>query len=111
MSIRYARALLTLMTGLSTLGFAVSPPAQAADPSQIRVPMQFHFATHDDWCNPQAIAKLEEAMKRGRVAYELHRYEAQHAFMNEARPEVHNPETAKLAWERTLKFLATNLSA
>jgi carboxymethylenebutenolidase len=88
------------------------PPAQAADPSQIHVPMQFHFATNDDWCNPQAIAKLEEALKRGNVRYELHRYEGtQHAFMNEARPEVHDPNAAKLAWERTLKFLATNLSS
>jgi carboxymethylenebutenolidase len=87
------------------------PPAQAVDPSTLRVPMQFHFATIDDWNNPPAIAKLEESMKRGRVQYELYRYEAEHAFMNEARPEVYKPDAAKLAWERTLKFLATQLSA
>jgi carboxymethylenebutenolidase len=88
------------------------PPAQAADPSQIRVPMQFHFATKDDWCNPQAIAKLEDAMKRGKVSYELHRYEGtEHAFMNEARPEVHDARAASLAWEHALKFLATHLSS
>jgi carboxymethylenebutenolidase len=87
------------------------PPEKAADPSQIRVPMQFHFATDDDWCNPTAIAKLEEAMKRGKVRYELHRYEGtKHAFTNEARPEVHDANATKLAWERTLKFLATTLS-
>jgi len=85
------------------------PPAEGADPSQIRVPMQFHFATKDDWCNPPAVEKLEQALQRGKVSYELYRYEAEHAFMNEARPEVYNANGAKLAWERTLKFLATHL--
>jgi len=31
--------------------------------------------------------------------------------MNEARPEVYKPDAAKLAWDRTLKFLATQLSS
>jgi carboxymethylenebutenolidase len=74
--------------------------------------MQFHVATKDDWCNPQAIAKLEETMKRGNVRYELHLYEGtEHAFMNDARPEVYAPSASKLAWDRALKFLATNLSS
>jgi carboxymethylenebutenolidase len=86
------------------------PPAEAADPSQIRIPMQFHFAKKDDWCNPPTVQKLEEAMKRGKVSYELHWYDADHAFMNEARPEVYDPNAAKVAWERALKFLANHLS-
>ncbi len=85
------------------------PPREAADPSKVRFPMQFHFATKDDWCNPAAIAKLEEDLKRGNVSYELYRYEAQHAFTNEARPEVHDPQATKLAWDRALKFLGAVL--
>jgi carboxymethylenebutenolidase len=34
----------------------------------------------------------------------VYRYDAQHAFMNEARPEVYDAAVAKLAWERTLEF-------
>jgi dienelactone hydrolase len=30
--------------------------------------------------------------------------------MNEARPEVYDPASAKTAWERTLKFLKTALA-
>jgi dienelactone hydrolase len=36
--------------------------------------------------------------------------EAQHAFMNEARPEVYDPACTKTAWDRTLKFLKTALT-
>jgi carboxymethylenebutenolidase len=85
------------------------PPLAAADPSTIRVPMQFHFATKDDWCNPPTIDKLEQALKRGKVSYELYRYEAAHAFCNEARPEVYNETAAKLAWDRALTFLGAQL--
>lgn len=29
------------------------PPAQAADPAQVRIPLQGHFASRDDWCTPR----------------------------------------------------------
>lgn len=106
---------LTILSGINVaeadagVCFYGIPPADAADPSKIRVPMQFHFAKKDAWCNAQAVGKLEEALKRGKVSYELYWYEADHAFMNEARPEVHVPKAAKVAWERALEFLGTRL--
>jgi len=84
------------------------PPADAADPSTIKIPLLAHFATDDDWCNPNAVANLEKRLKDGGVKYELHRYDAKHAFMNEARPEVYDANVAKLAWERTIAFLQQN---
>jgi carboxymethylenebutenolidase len=33
----------------------------------------------------------------------------QHAFFNDDRPEVYAPEASKIAWERTLAFLASRL--
>jgi len=36
---------------------------------------------------------------------ELQVYDAQHAFMNERRPQVYDAAAAKPAWERTLAFL------
>jgi carboxymethylenebutenolidase len=85
------------------------PPADQADPKKIRVPIQFHFANTDPWCSPAAVAALEESLKKGSVKYEMNRYDAEHAFFNDTRPEVFNETCAKLSWERTLKFLKENL--
>ena len=85
------------------------PPASKADPSRLRAPMQFHFAQHDDWCTPEAVDQLERGLKQGSVSFEVHRYDAKHAFTNEARPEVYDPSAAAKAWERTLQFLLTKL--
>ena len=85
------------------------PPAEAADPRKIRVPIQLHFATHDDWCTPKAVEALEGKLKEGGVSYELYRYQAQHAFMNEERPEVYDEGAAKQAWERAVAFFDDHL--
>ncbi len=82
------------------------PPAEFADPATIGIPMQFHFAQQDDWCTPEAVDGLEAKLKEGGVEHELYRYDAQHAFMNAARPEVYHEESATKAWERGLAFLA-----
>lgn len=86
------------------------PPKEAADPAQIRVPLQAHFATHDDWCTPELVGQLEDQLKSGQVIHDLYRYDAQHAFMNEHRPEVYDPEAARTAWQRSLAFLKTQLA-
>jgi carboxymethylenebutenolidase len=53
---------------------------------------------------------LEAALKQSKSEFEIYRYEAHHAFMNEARPEVYDSASAKTAWERTLKFLKKALT-
>jgi carboxymethylenebutenolidase len=85
------------------------PPAAAGDVGSIRIPLQCHFATDDDWCNPTVVDAFEGRLKAGGVPYELHRYEAKHAFMNEARPEVYSPDNAKLAWDRALAFFGKHV--
>jgi len=87
------------------------PPAQLADPTKLRVPLLAHFAEHDDWCTPEAVRTLEDQLRHATHEYEIHRYNAQHAFFNEARPEVHDPEAATTAWRRTLAFLARHLGS
>lgn len=86
------------------------PPKEVADPSRMRVPFIGHFASRDDWCTPEAVDRLEAALDRTRVAHEIHRYEADHAFMNEKRPEVYDRACAELAWRRTLDFLARTMA-
>jgi len=85
------------------------PPKEAADPAQMRIPFQAHFGSKDNWCTPAAVNSLEATLKHSKAKFEIYRYEADHAFMNEQRPEVYDAAAAKLAWERSLKFLKTNV--
>ena len=86
------------------------PPQEFADPAAIRIPFQGHFASKDDWCTPAAVEALEAAMRAKGATPEIHRYDADHAFFNERRPEVHDATCARQAWDRTLAFLAKNLA-
>jgi carboxymethylenebutenolidase len=85
------------------------PPKEAADPASMRVPFQGHFANQDDWCTPTAVDGLAQSLKTSGVKHEIFRYEAQHAFMNETRPEVYDAKAAQQAWDRALAFLKQNL--
>jgi carboxymethylenebutenolidase len=86
------------------------PPAEALDPKTLKIPLIFHFATHDDWCTPAKVNELEAALKQSKSKFELYSYNAHHAFMNESRPEVYDAQSAKTAWDRTLKFLKQALA-
>jgi len=86
------------------------PPKEFADPADIRIPFQGHFGSKDDWCTPAAVDALEAAMRAKGVTPEIYRYDADHAFFNELRPEVYDATCAKQAWKRTLAFLAKNLA-
>ena len=81
------------------------PGPEAGDPGKIRAPVLGHFAKKDDWITPAKVDALEATLTRGSVPHELHRYDASHAFFNEARKEVHDPAASKLAWDRTVAFL------
>ncbi|MBE7450657.1 MAG: dienelactone hydrolase family protein [Kofleriaceae bacterium] len=72
-----------------------APPRLAC---QVDTPIQARFASRDGWAKPDAareIARVRRAAARRWRA--LHVYDAEHAFMNERRPEVHAPEAAALA--------------
>ncbi|WIT13917.1 dienelactone hydrolase family protein [Paucibacter sediminis] len=85
------------------------PPAGLADPAQIKIPFQGHFASRDDWCTPAAAAALEKRMRAAGAQPELYHYQADHAFFNNARPEVFDAACAQLAWERCMDFLRRHL--
>ena len=68
-----------------------------------------NFANQDDWCTPQAVNALEATLKDAKANYELFRYDAQHGFFNEQRPEVYNAEASQQAWTRMLGFLNKHL--
>ena len=74
------------------------------------MPLILHYANTDDWCTPAKVNELEAALKQSKSQFELYRYDAKHAFMNEARPEVYDPASAKTAWDRTLQFMNRTLA-
>ncbi len=85
------------------------PPEGFASPANINIPFQGHFANNDDWCTPAAVDALEAAMVNAHHRPEIFRYDADHAFFNNARPEVFNGKAAALAWARTLGFFERHL--
>lgn len=85
------------------------PPAQAAGPADVKIPLQGHFASKDDWCTPAAVDVFEAGLKAAGKDYEFFRYDADHAFVNEERAAVHDREAAELAWGRAAAFLKKHL--
>lgn len=81
-----------------------------ADPAGVRVPLLGHFARDDNWCTPGKVDTLQERLNAGHVSYELHRYDAGHAFMNTEGP-TYSEQADRLAWARTLEFLERHLGS
>lgn len=84
------------------------PPQDAADTSTIKIPLQGHFGLEDEIFPPTQVDALESRLMEGNVTYEIHRYQANHAFGNET-GDRHDPEATKLAWQRTFDFLAKHI--
>jgi carboxymethylenebutenolidase len=86
------------------------PDPTLFDAAQIRVPFLGHFAQRDNWCTPDKVLALEERLLAGGVDFELHRYDADHAFMNPTGSGF-SAATAAVAWQRTVEFIGKRLSA
>ena len=81
---------------------------EQADPANIEVPFQGHFANTDWWCTPELVTALENTMKGAAMPVEIYRYDAKHAFFND-QDDAHHPEAAALSWERMLAFFRAHL--
>lgn len=85
------------------------PPEQAAAPADVKVPLQGHFASKDDWCTPAVVDGFENGLKAAGKPAEFFRYEADHGFVNEQRMSAHDRASAELAWSRAVAFFKTHL--
>lgn len=90
------------------------PPLEYVNANAIKVPILGHFATEDVAFPRAQVEGLEEKLKAAKVDYEIHWYNAKHAFANENNKDPHsfiyyNPEAAQLAWQRTMDFLRKHL--
>lgn len=93
----------------AAVAFYGSQP-KVEDVPKIKGAVQLHYAGLDERINA-GIKDYEAALKTNKVKYELYMYEnVNHAFHNDTNEARYNAEAAKLAWERTMKFLKENLS-
>lgn len=100
----YAFAAACFIRGLSAaVPFYGLPPSP--DWSQVDIPIQAHVAQHDGWVKPAAVEAIRDTLVARGQAMDVHVYDADHAFMNEQRPEVYAPEAARVAWDRAVAFL------
>lgn len=86
------------------------PPKQAAAPADVKVPLQGHFASKDDWCTPAVVDGFENGLKAADKNAEFFRYEADHGFVNEQRMSAHDRASAELAWSRAVAFFRKHLA-
>ncbi|MGH9270111.1 MAG: dienelactone hydrolase family protein [Ilumatobacteraceae bacterium] len=70
------------------------------------------YAELDDYFSPDKVAELQETLRSLDKDATLYVHDgAQHAFFNDARPEVYSAEHALEAWERTNELFRETLSS
>jgi carboxymethylenebutenolidase len=90
--------------------YGIHPKVTIVPEKLAKVPVQGHFATRDKSVSLEVVRKLEEGVKRAGGSFEVHAYEADHAFFNDTRVTVFDGAAATLAFARTLTFLHHELS-
>lgn len=77
--------------------------------AKLKVPTLFVAAARDGWITPEKVNELREAAHKYELPVEIVSYDADHAFFNDTRPEVYDPEAAADAWQRVLNLFRERL--
>lgn len=77
---------------------------------QLKVSTLFIAGKRDAWINPRKVNELKEAARKYKLPLEVVSYDADHAFFNDTRPEVYDPEAAADAWRRVLDLFRKHLT-
>jgi carboxymethylenebutenolidase len=81
-------------------------PADLNIVADIRGPLLGLYGENDHGIPPERVHQLQAALEKADVVHEIHIYPgAGHAFFNDTRPHIYNPNAAQDAWERTLEWL------
>ena len=76
---------------------------------KLSVPTVFISGTKDAWISPEKVAALEAAAERYELPVHSVKYDADHAFFNDTRPEVYDAEAAADAWALVVGFMNDKL--
>ncbi len=77
---------------------------------KLKIPTLFISGKRDKWITPDKVTKMEDISARYELPLESLKYDADHAFFNNTRPEVYDEASAKDAWQKVLKFFKEKLS-
>lgn len=77
--------------------------------SKLKTPTIFISGTSDSWINPEKVAQLEDIAEKYELPVHSVKYDADHAFFNNTRPEVYNETAARDAWALVIGFFNDKL--
>jgi carboxymethylenebutenolidase len=97
----------TLRAACTLEGLSAAAPFYGDIPEEdvlknLTVPTIFVSGTKDQWINAEKVGYLEEMTSKYELPVTSVRYEADHAFFNNTRPEVYDETAAKDAWARVI---------
>jgi len=99
----------------AAVSFYGYPPPQAGDAGTIKIPLQGHWALHDEHFGIAGVDAIEARLTAAGTPHEFYRYDAQHAFHNPNQPGHaglghYRKDLAEQAWARSVEFFKKNLS-
>jgi carboxymethylenebutenolidase len=95
----------------AALPFYGNARADLVDFERAVPPIQGHYAANDSHVNVARTREIAAGVEQHGGVFELHVYEAGHAFMRSNDPAAYEPVAAKMAWERSLRFLRAHLAS
>jgi carboxymethylenebutenolidase len=84
-------------------------PRVKPDYAALRAPVLGFFGEKDGSVPPAVGETMKREIGAAGGSCEVHVYPANHAFFNDQRPEVYDPECAADAWQKTLAFFRKHL--
>ncbi len=86
-------------------------PLSPEDTARLQVPVLGLFGELDGGIPVETVHTFEQTLQTHQKTYTIHIYPgAPHAFFNDARPHIYQPEAARDAWEKTLAWFGRYLS-
>ena len=85
-------------------------PKVTIDPARVTVPVLGHFGKRDGSIPAATVEGLADGVRKAGGTFEVHWYDADHAFINDTRPAVYHRPSAEQAWDRTLQFFQRHLT-
>jgi carboxymethylenebutenolidase len=85
-------------------------PGAEPDWSTLDAKVLGHYAENDGFFDPGKVAELQQTLDGLGKDATLHVVPgAEHAFFNDTRPEVHDPEASRACWAETVTFFRNEL--